>query len=159
VSLCTRKALYKSKLLLEFSDLINVLLFTLASSFCSTQKQYLSSEEAGKEEVTLQLLLHLSAQCGICFPCCPSSSSSPSALTASSIHLVHQVRDEASLEVIYCTLYSVIYYFIKELSFGFLLSVLKHSPHINTHLKRYWSFFIVSALQTGHREIPLYIPM
>ncbi|XP_056275657.1 uncharacterized protein KIAA0825 homolog isoform X2 [Pseudoliparis swirei] len=67
--------------------------------FFRALKQYLSSEEAGKEEVTLQLLLHLSAQCGICFPCCPSSSSSPSALTASSIHLVHQVRDEASLEI------------------------------------------------------------
>ncbi|XP_034396586.1 uncharacterized protein KIAA0825 homolog isoform X2 [Cyclopterus lumpus] len=67
--------------------------------FFRALKQYLRSEEARKEEVTLQLLLHLSAQCGICFPCSPSSSSSPSTLTASSIQLVHQVRDEASLEI------------------------------------------------------------
>ncbi|KAK9522617.1 hypothetical protein VZT92_019067 [Zoarces viviparus] len=66
--------------------------------FFRALKQYLRSEEAGKEEVTLQLLLHLSAQCGICFPCAPSSSS-PSTLAASSIHLVHQVRDDASIEI------------------------------------------------------------
>uniref|UniRef100_A0A3P8NX92 KIAA0825 n=1 Tax=Astatotilapia calliptera TaxID=8154 RepID=A0A3P8NX92_ASTCA len=55
-------------------------------------QQYLRSEEESKEEVTLQLLLNLSSQCGICFPC-NHSSSSPltslhSQLTASSIQLV-----------------------------------------------------------------------
>ncbi|XP_068461440.1 uncharacterized protein KIAA0825 homolog isoform X3 [Clinocottus analis] len=67
--------------------------------FFRALKQYLRSEEAGREEVTLQLLLNLSAQCGICFPCSPSSSSSPSSLTASAILLVHQVRDDASFEI------------------------------------------------------------
>ncbi|XP_070690225.1 uncharacterized protein KIAA0825 homolog [Pempheris klunzingeri] len=66
--------------------------------------QYLRSGEEGKEETTLQLLLNLSVQCGICFPYTPSSSSSSSSsslhpqLTASSIHLVHTVNDDASLE-------------------------------------------------------------
>lgn len=56
------------------------------------QQQYLRSEEEGKEEVTLQLLLNVSAQCGVCFPC----NSSP---TTTSIPLVHAVRDETLLEV------------------------------------------------------------
>ncbi|XP_070760941.1 uncharacterized protein KIAA0825 homolog [Enoplosus armatus] len=72
--------------------------------FFRALKQYLRSEEEGKEEVTLQLLLNVSAQCGVCFPCTPSSSSSSSSslhpqLTASSIHLVHTVRDDTSLEI------------------------------------------------------------
>ncbi|XP_073322833.1 uncharacterized protein KIAA0825 homolog [Pagrus major] len=68
--------------------------------FFRALQQYLRSEDEGKEEVTLQLLLNLSAQCGVCFPCTPSSSSSlhPQP-TASSIHLVHTVRDDASLEI------------------------------------------------------------
>ncbi|XP_010781398.1 uncharacterized protein KIAA0825-like [Notothenia coriiceps] len=61
--------------------------------------QYLRSEEEGKEEVTLQLLLNLSSQCGVCFPCTPSSSSSSSSLPAASSHLVHTVRDDTSLEI------------------------------------------------------------
>ncbi|KAM9360075.1 uncharacterized protein KIAA0825 homolog [Symphorus nematophorus] len=72
--------------------------------FFRALQQYLRSEEEGKEEVTLQLLLSVSAQCGICFPCTPSSFSSslPSLhpqLTASCIHLVHSVRDDASFEI------------------------------------------------------------
>ncbi|XP_037633574.1 uncharacterized protein KIAA0825 homolog isoform X2 [Sebastes umbrosus] len=68
--------------------------------FFRALKQYLRSEEEGKEEVTLQLLLNVSAQCGVCFPCTPSSSSSSSSsLIASSILLVHTVRDDASLEI------------------------------------------------------------
>ncbi|XP_040010197.1 uncharacterized protein KIAA0825 homolog isoform X2 [Xiphias gladius] len=71
--------------------------------FFRAMQQYLRSEEDGKEEGTLQLLLNLSAQCGVCFPRTPSSSSSSSSLhpqlTASSIHLVHTVRDDASLEI------------------------------------------------------------
>ncbi|XP_042344132.1 uncharacterized protein KIAA0825 homolog isoform X2 [Plectropomus leopardus] len=63
--------------------------------FFRALKHYLRSEEEGKEEVTLQLLLDVSAQCGICFPCTPLSSS----LTASFIHLVHTVRDDTSLEI------------------------------------------------------------
>ncbi|KAM7416505.1 hypothetical protein PAMA_018520 [Pampus argenteus] len=67
-------------------------------------QHYLRSEEEGREEVILQLLLNLSSQCGVCFPCTPSSSSSSSSslhaqLTASSIHLVHTVRDDSSLEI------------------------------------------------------------
>uniref|UniRef100_A0A671Y1N2 KIAA0825 n=1 Tax=Sparus aurata TaxID=8175 RepID=A0A671Y1N2_SPAAU len=68
--------------------------------FFRALQQYLRSEDEGKEEVTLQLLLNLSAQCGVCFPCTPSSSSAlhPQA-TPSSVHLVHTVRDDASLEI------------------------------------------------------------
>ncbi|XP_078106613.1 uncharacterized protein KIAA0825 homolog isoform X1 [Sander vitreus] len=64
--------------------------------FFRALKQYLRSEEEGKEEMTLQVLLNVSAQCGICFPCTLSPSSS---LSASSIHLVHTVRDDASFEI------------------------------------------------------------
>ncbi|XP_023256729.1 uncharacterized protein KIAA0825 homolog [Seriola lalandi dorsalis] len=71
--------------------------------FFRALQQFLRSEEEEKEEVTLQLLLNLSAQCGVCFPCTPSSSPSSSSLhpqlTASSSHLVHTVRDDASLEI------------------------------------------------------------
>ncbi|XP_051279687.1 uncharacterized protein KIAA0825 homolog isoform X1 [Dicentrarchus labrax] len=68
--------------------------------FFRALQQYLKSEAEGKEEVTLHLLLNVSSQCGVCFPCTPSSSSSlPSQLTASFSHLVHTVRDDASLEI------------------------------------------------------------
>ncbi|XP_063346071.1 uncharacterized protein KIAA0825 homolog isoform X4 [Pelmatolapia mariae] len=71
--------------------------------FFRALQQYLRSEEESKEEVTLQLLLNLSSQCGICFPCNHSSSSPLSSLhsqlTASSIQLVHTVREDASLEI------------------------------------------------------------
>ncbi|XP_076585875.1 uncharacterized protein KIAA0825 homolog isoform X1 [Chaetodon auriga] len=68
--------------------------------FFRALQQYLRSEEEGKEEVTLQLLLSVSSQSGICFPCTPSSSSSlHPQLSASCIHLVHTVRDDASLEI------------------------------------------------------------
>ncbi|XP_030593401.1 uncharacterized protein KIAA0825 homolog [Archocentrus centrarchus] len=71
--------------------------------FFRALQQYLRSEEESKEEVTLQLLLNLSSQCGICFPYSHSSSSPLSSLhsqlTASSIQLVHTVRDDTSLEI------------------------------------------------------------
>ncbi|XP_071783596.2 uncharacterized protein KIAA0825 homolog [Centroberyx gerrardi] len=71
--------------------------------FLRTLQQYLRSEEEGTEEVTLQLLLNLSAQSGVSFPCTPSSSSSSASLTpqqtASSIPFIHTVRDDSSLEV------------------------------------------------------------
>ncbi|XP_047448436.1 uncharacterized protein KIAA0825 homolog isoform X2 [Mugil cephalus] len=71
--------------------------------FFRALQQYLASEEEAKEAVTLQLLQNLTAQCGVCFPCAPSSSSSSSSLqphlTASSIHLLHTVRDDTSLEI------------------------------------------------------------
>ncbi|XP_028269180.1 uncharacterized protein KIAA0825 homolog isoform X2 [Parambassis ranga] len=60
--------------------------------FFKAVKQYLGSEEEEKEEGTLQLLLSLSSQCGVCFP----SSLPP---VACSIHLVHTVRDDTSLEL------------------------------------------------------------
>ncbi|XP_054629788.1 uncharacterized protein KIAA0825 homolog isoform X2 [Dunckerocampus dactyliophorus] len=61
---------------------------------------YLRSEEDGREEATLQLLLNLSSKSGICFPCTPSlSSPSCPQLAASSMHLVDVVRDDSSLEI------------------------------------------------------------
>lgn len=57
------------------------------------QQQYLRSEEEGKEEVTLQLLLNVSTQCGVCFPCNTS-------VMTSSLPLVHTVRDDTLLEVV-----------------------------------------------------------
>uniref|UniRef100_UPI0037E8A58D uncharacterized protein KIAA0825 homolog n=1 Tax=Semicossyphus pulcher TaxID=241346 RepID=UPI0037E8A58D len=72
--------------------------------FFRALQQYLRSDGEGKEEVALQLLLNLSAQCGVCFPCTPSSFSSSSSslhpqLNTSSMSLVHTVRDDASLEI------------------------------------------------------------
>ncbi|CAK6950129.1 uncharacterized protein KIAA0825 homolog [Scomber scombrus] len=66
-------------------------------------QHYLRSEEEWREEVTLQLLLNLSSQCGVCFPCTPSSTPSSSSLQAqliaSSVHLVHTVRDDSSFVI------------------------------------------------------------
>ncbi|XP_035496073.2 uncharacterized protein KIAA0825 homolog isoform X5 [Scophthalmus maximus] len=71
--------------------------------FLRALQQYLRSDEDGREEVTLHLLLNLSSQCGVCFPCTPSSSSSssslPPQLSAASINSVHTVRDDAALEI------------------------------------------------------------
>ncbi|KAM4577001.1 uncharacterized protein KIAA0825 homolog isoform 1-T1 [Odontesthes bonariensis] len=71
--------------------------------FFRALQQYLRSEVEAKEEVTLQLLLNLSAYCGVCFPCTPSSSTSSSSLhpqvTGSSVHMVHTVRDDTSVEI------------------------------------------------------------
>ncbi|KAM9858641.1 uncharacterized protein KIAA0825 homolog [Aulostomus maculatus] len=64
---------------------------------------FLRSEDEGREEATLQLLLNLSSHCGICFPCSPSSSPLFSSLcpqlAASPVHLLHAVRDDTSLEI------------------------------------------------------------
>uniref|UniRef100_A0A1A8JAT7 KIAA0825 n=2 Tax=Nothobranchius TaxID=28779 RepID=A0A1A8JAT7_NOTKU len=71
--------------------------------FFRALQQYLKSDEEGKEEVTLELLMSLSAQCGISFPCTPSSSSSNSSLhpqmTCPSTHMLHTVKDDSSLEI------------------------------------------------------------
>ncbi|XP_074526836.1 uncharacterized protein KIAA0825 homolog isoform X2 [Halichoeres trimaculatus] len=73
--------------------------------FFRALQHYLRSDEERKEEAVLQLLLNLSSQCGVCFPCTPSSSSSSSSssphpqLNTSSINLVHTVRDDASSEI------------------------------------------------------------
>ncbi|XP_067376812.1 uncharacterized protein KIAA0825 homolog isoform X1 [Channa argus] len=71
--------------------------------FFRALQQYLRCEEEGKEELILKLLLNLSTQCGVCFPCTASSSSLSSSLhpqlTASPMHLVHTVRDDVSLEL------------------------------------------------------------
>ncbi|XP_020561665.1 uncharacterized protein KIAA0825 homolog isoform X3 [Oryzias latipes] len=70
--------------------------------FFKALQQYLKSDEQGKEEAALQLLLCLSSQCGVCFPCTPTSSSSScpySQLTDFSIHMVHTVKDNNSLEI------------------------------------------------------------
>ncbi|KAJ8380551.1 hypothetical protein SKAU_G00013290 [Synaphobranchus kaupii] len=63
--------------------------------FLRALQQFLRTEEKGREEATLQLLLDISSQCGVAFP-------SPAPLTA--LHLasgspVHVVREEAALEV------------------------------------------------------------
>lgn len=70
---------------------INIINVSFPSLFL--QQQYLRSEEEGKEEAALQLLLNVSTQCGVCFPCNSSLTST------SSIPLVHAVRDDTLLEV------------------------------------------------------------
>uniref|UniRef100_A0A1A7WWN9 KIAA0825 n=1 Tax=Iconisemion striatum TaxID=60296 RepID=A0A1A7WWN9_9TELE len=71
--------------------------------FFRALQQYLKSDEEGKEEVTLELLMGLFAQCGVSFPCTPSSSSSTSSLhpqtTCPSAHMLHTVKDDSSLEI------------------------------------------------------------
>ncbi|XP_056150158.1 uncharacterized protein KIAA0825 homolog [Lampris incognitus] len=67
--------------------------------FFRALQQYLRSGKEGREETTLQLLLNLSSQFGVSFPCTPSSSSLKSQQTVSSIPVVHVVKDNASLEV------------------------------------------------------------
>nr|XP_046243006.1 uncharacterized protein KIAA0825 homolog isoform X2 [Scatophagus argus] len=67
--------------------------------FFRALQQYLRSEEEGREEATLQLLLDLSAQCGVWFPCTPSSASClHPQQTVPPLHLVHSVSDDTSLE-------------------------------------------------------------
>lgn len=62
----------------------------------SPQQHYLRSEEDGKEEVTLQLLLNVSAQCDVCFPCTPPLEH---LLTAPSIPSMHTINDDTLSEV------------------------------------------------------------
>ncbi|XP_034025938.1 uncharacterized protein KIAA0825 homolog isoform X2 [Thalassophryne amazonica] len=70
--------------------------------FLRAMQQFLRSDKVGKEELTLQLLLNVSAQCGVRFPCIPTSFSSFSSLpphqSVSSNHLIHAVKDDSSLE-------------------------------------------------------------
>ncbi|KAM4578924.1 uncharacterized protein KIAA0825 homolog [Fundulus diaphanus] len=68
------------------------------SDFFRALQQYLKSDEGGKEEVTLQLLLSLSAQCGVCFPSSSSSSPLHPHLPGSSVHTTPTVKDVSSLE-------------------------------------------------------------
>ncbi|KAM9391487.1 uncharacterized protein KIAA0825 homolog [Pholidichthys leucotaenia] len=69
--------------------------------FFNALQQYLRSEDEVKEEVTLQLLINLSAQCGVCFPCTHLSPSSPSTHHPHLIDasLVHTVTEDTSLEI------------------------------------------------------------
>ncbi|CAL8346834.1 unnamed protein product [Lota lota] len=70
--------------------------------FLKALQQYLGSDEEGREEAVLQLLVNLSSQCGISFSCPPSPSSScPLAAqqAASSFPVVNVLRDNSSLEV------------------------------------------------------------
>lgn len=88
-------------------------ILTLPPHLCSAQQQYLRSEDDGKEEVTLRLLLHVSAQCNVCFPCTPSPTSSlHPQLTASSNHLVNTVRDDTFLEVIHSMTVNLVKWFL-----------------------------------------------
>ena len=66
---------------------------TLLSILSSSQHQYLGSDEEGREEVVLQLLVNLSSQCGVSFSSSSSSSSSPAGPP------VNVLRDVCSLEV------------------------------------------------------------
>ncbi|XP_061623214.1 uncharacterized protein KIAA0825 homolog isoform X3 [Phyllopteryx taeniolatus] len=70
-------------------------------SFFTCLQNYLRSKEEGREEATLQLLLNLSSQCGICFPCTPSSSYSSChpQIIAASLPLVHTIKDDSSSEI------------------------------------------------------------
>ncbi|KAM6965419.1 uncharacterized protein KIAA0825 homolog [Aplochiton taeniatus] len=65
--------------------------------FLKALQLHLRSEAEGREESTLQLLLNLSSQCAVSFPCSPSipAPQQPSALTPP----VHAVRDDCTLEV------------------------------------------------------------
>ena len=68
----------------------------------SPQHQYLGSDEEGREETVLLLLVNLSSQCGISFSTPPSSSSSGSLSgqqATSSFPVVNALRDDCSLEV------------------------------------------------------------
>ncbi|XP_017283396.3 uncharacterized protein KIAA0825 homolog isoform X2 [Kryptolebias marmoratus] len=71
--------------------------------FFRALQQYLRSDEETKEEVTLELLVNLSAQCGFYCPCTSPSFSSTSSLhpqtSTSSVHMLHTVKDDASLEI------------------------------------------------------------
>ncbi|XP_017159060.1 uncharacterized protein KIAA0825-like isoform X2 [Poecilia reticulata] len=67
--------------------------------FFRALQQYLKSEEEGKEEVTLQLLLNVSAQCGVYFPCPSSSPALHPHLPGSSVHSVHMVKDDSAVEI------------------------------------------------------------
>ncbi|KAG7481310.1 hypothetical protein MATL_G00065320 [Megalops atlanticus] len=63
--------------------------------FLRALQQYLRSEAEGREEMTLQLLLSISSQCGVVFP-------NPAPLTAQQLATgspLHAVREEAALEV------------------------------------------------------------
>lgn len=79
-----------------FCSIVNI-----SFPFLFLQQEYLRSEEEGREEVILQLLINVSAQCGVCFPC-------NSSLTTSTIPLVHAVRDDTLLEVF---TYYIVFYF------------------------------------------------
>ncbi|XP_056448397.1 uncharacterized protein KIAA0825 homolog [Gadus chalcogrammus] len=72
--------------------------------FLKALHQYLGSDEEGREETVLLLLVNLSSQCGISFSSPPSSSSSSSGSLSgqpatSSFPVVNALRDDCSLEV------------------------------------------------------------
>ncbi|XP_035234779.1 uncharacterized protein KIAA0825 homolog isoform X2 [Anguilla anguilla] len=63
--------------------------------FLKALQQFLRTEEKGREEATLQLLLDISSQCGVAFPRpAPLTAQHPAAGSP-----VHAVREEAALEV------------------------------------------------------------
>ncbi|XP_055367213.1 uncharacterized protein KIAA0825 homolog isoform X2 [Betta splendens] len=62
--------------------------------FLRALQHYLRSEEEGKEQATLQLLVDVSVQCGVCFPCSSSSPLHPQQTS------VHAAKDDSSLEVL-----------------------------------------------------------
>ncbi|XP_077417736.1 uncharacterized protein KIAA0825 homolog isoform X1 [Vanacampus margaritifer] len=68
-------------------------------SFFTCLQDYLRSKEEGREDATLHLLLNLSSQRGICFPCIPSSSLSFSQLLSTPFPLIHTVKDDSTSEI------------------------------------------------------------
>ncbi|XP_019750172.1 uncharacterized protein KIAA0825 homolog [Hippocampus comes] len=70
-------------------------------AFFTCLQDYLRSKEEGREDATLQLLLNLSSQRGICFPCTPSSSLSFAQhhLLATPFPLLHTIKDDSSSEI------------------------------------------------------------
>lgn len=89
--------------------------------------------------MTLQLLQTLTAQCGVSFPCTPSSSSSSSSLqphlTVSSIHLVHTVRDDTSLEVVHRHFSSSVFSYSHEFVVGLIHLIQSSAVEMQTYLQ------------------------
>ncbi|XP_061133735.1 uncharacterized protein KIAA0825 homolog isoform X1 [Syngnathus typhle] len=68
--------------------------------FFTCLQDYLRSKEEGREDATLQLLLNLSSQRGVCFPCIPSSSLSFShQLLAPPFPSIHTIKDDSPSEI------------------------------------------------------------
>ncbi|XP_057686985.1 uncharacterized protein KIAA0825 homolog isoform X1 [Corythoichthys intestinalis] len=70
-------------------------------SFFTCLQNYLRSKDEGREDATLHLLVNLSSESGICFPCTPSLSTpfSHHQLLASPFALIHTIKDDSSTEI------------------------------------------------------------
>ncbi|XP_077456316.1 uncharacterized protein KIAA0825 homolog isoform X1 [Stigmatopora argus] len=69
-------------------------------SFFTSLQNYLRSTDEGREDATLHLLVNLSSQSGVCFPCTPSFSTPYfHQLLASSFAMIHTIKDDSSSEI------------------------------------------------------------